>query len=264
MSGERELAPVVLTIAGFDPSGGAGIMADIRAIQAFACVPVAAITSITFQNSENFLGAVHQTGESVREQVQALLAEHEIAAAKVGMLPTSEVVRAVAWLIRESKLPAPVLDPVLRSSSGAPLIEADAIEVLKQELFPLACVITPNIPEAEKLTGLSINDESEMRAAAARLRELGAPAVLVKGGHLAERSEGAVDILDDDGDVSIYRGDWVDGGNVRGSGCMLASAIAAGLAQKKSLDESVHQAKDFVADAIRQARISGQPAWLTR
>lgn len=256
--------PVVLTIAGFDPSGGAGIIADIKTIHALGCRPVAAITSITFQNSEAFFGAIHQTAESVRSQVLAINEEVKVAAVKIGMLPTVEIVREVARLVRESNLPAPVIDPVLRSTSGQSLIEEDAISFLLTELLPLARVVTPNIPEAERLTGLTITNEDGMRDAAQRLRQIGARAVLVKGGHLPKQSsevrgqksesQAAVEILDDGGRITVFRGEWIEAPNVRGTGCMLSSAIAAGLAHKKGLAESVNNAKTFVADAIRQAR----------
>lgn len=258
--------PRVLAIAGFDPSGGAGIIADIKTIESFGCTAVAAITSITFQNSQSFRGALYQTAESVRSQVVAVIEEHEVAAVKIGMLATAEVVREVARLIREHNLPAPVVDPVMRSTSGHRLIEEDAIELLLSDLLPLARVVTPNIPEAEHLSRLAIANEDQMREAAAKLRAIGARAVLLKGGHLKEqRSEvrdqrsgqtprEAIDLLDDGGRVSTFRSEWINAPNVRGTGCMLSSAIAAGLAHEKSLEESVRTAKEFVADRIRQAQ----------
>ncbi|HEV8589848.1 MAG TPA: bifunctional hydroxymethylpyrimidine kinase/phosphomethylpyrimidine kinase [Pyrinomonadaceae bacterium] len=275
MNAPHAKPPLVLTIAGFDPSGGAGIIADIRTIQSFGCTPVGAITSITFQNSEKYLGAIHQTAQSVRAQVEAIVSDHNVAAVKIGMLPTADVVREVARLIREKNLPAPVVDPVMESTSGGRLMADDAFEVFVTELLPLARVVTPNIPEAEKLAGLNIRDEEQMRQAAARIRELGARAVLVKGGHLKEqRSEGssptvregsdeAVDILDDDGQVTVFRGDWIEATNVRGTGCMLASAIASCLAQDMTLEKSVQMAKRFVSDAIQYApRLKPDPVTL--
>jgi len=267
------LAPTVLTIAGFEPSGGAGVIADIRTLAAFGCTPTAAVTSLTFQNAQAIQGARHQAAETVRAQVLAIVAESPIAAAKTGMLPTSEIVREVARLFREEELPAPVVDPVLRSTSGYELMEADAIEVLLVELMPLARVITPNIPEAETLTGLRIEDEKGMRAAASRLREMGARAVLIKGGHLKQRpavggqkAEGrrqkaekagatlqAIDVLDNEGRVTVFRGEWIDSPPVRGTGCMLSAAIAACLAKGKDLEEAIRLGKRFVTDEIRRA-----------
>ena len=190
----------------------------------------------------------------------AIMAESPIAAVKTGMLPTAEIVREVARLLREEELPAPVVDPVLRSTSGYELMEADAIEVVLAELMPLARVITPNIPEAETLTGLHIENEEGMREAASRLRDTGAQAVLIKGGHLYRTARGservnreAIDVLDDGGLVTVFRGEWIDSPPVRGTGCMLSSAIAACLGLGMDLQASVSAAKRFVADAIRWA-----------
>ena len=261
MTGDQQNdLPAVLTVAGFDPSGGAGIIADIKTLMSFGCRPVAAITSLTFQNSKGVFGAVHQNGRSLRAQILPMVEEFRIAAIKTGMLPTPGIVLEVARLIRERNLPAPVIDPVLRSSSGYELMEADAIDVLIDELMPLARLITPNIPEAEKLTDLSIEDETGMRAAACKLREMGARAVLIKGGHLyrtprdSERvSREAIDVLDDEGQMTVFRSEWIDAPPVRGTGCMLSAAIAAGLAQGVELTESIKLAKQFVANAIRNA-----------
>ena len=260
-------SPVVLSIAGFDPSGGAGLIADVRAFVAFGCWPVAAITSLTFQNSERFAGAIHQSAESLRAQILPVVKEFRIAAVKIGMLPTRELVLEVARLLGETKMPAPIIDPVLHSSSGYELMEPEAKETWLAELMPLARLITPNIPEAEALTGIGIANESDMRAAARKLRETGARAVLIKGGHLEQRSEvrgqrseqpgpdehQAIDLLDDDGAVTAFRGDWIDAPPVRGTGCILSAAIAAGLAHGMNLQESVGAAKQFVAGAIRYA-----------
>ncbi|MFY9619192.1 MAG: bifunctional hydroxymethylpyrimidine kinase/phosphomethylpyrimidine kinase [Pyrinomonadaceae bacterium] len=260
-----ESKPVVLTIAGFDPSGGAGIIADVRTIESLGCTAVAAITAVTFQNAEKFFGAKHQSAEAVRQQVEAITGATTIAAVKIGMLPTTEVVREVARLIREKILPAPVVDPVIESTSGGKLMEDDAFEVFVTELLPLARVVTPNIPEAEELAGMNIRDEDGMRQAAARIRELGAQAVLIKGGHLApqrsgvrgQRSDGnyreAIDFLDDDGQVTIFRSEWIEAPNVRGTGCMLSSAIAACLATGSDLKDAVTTAKQFVSDRIRSS-----------
>jgi len=267
MTTDSNATRVVLTIAGFDPSGGAGIIADARTLLAFGCRPVAAITSLTFQSSEMFFGSIHQTAGSLWAQIEPLVKEFRIAAVKIGMLPTSDLVLEVARLVRETNIPAPVLDPVLYSSSGYELMEPAAREAWLTELMPLARLITPNIPEAEILTGMPIRNESDMRAAAAKLRERGSRAVLVKGGHLKQRSRvrgqtseqsgpqlKAIDVLDDDGTVTVLRGEWIDGPPVRGTGCMLSAGIAAGLARDMNLQESVSAAKRFVEDVFRCAR----------
>jgi len=288
-------SPTVLTIAGFDPSGGAGIMADTRTLLHFGCRPTAAITSLTFQNQKQFFGAAHQSAAVVRAQVEAVAVNDEIAALKIGMLPTAEVVREAARLIRELKLPAPVIDPVMLSTSGGRLSSDDAFEVFVTELLPLARVVTPNIPEAEKLAGMNVRDEEDMRQAAARIRELGPRAVLIKGGHLDQRSEvrgqrseeragdsyrtasgserdkaalresneafserTAIDVLDDAGEVTVFRGEWIDAQPVRGTGCMLSSAIAANLARGASLSEAVAAARNFVAAAIHNSKLQTQ------
>lgn len=264
------ISPVVLTIAGFDPSGGAGIIADIKTIVALGCTPVAAVTSLTQQDSEAFFGAIHQTADSLRAQILPVVREFRIAAVKIGMLPTRESVLEVARLLQETKMPAPVMDPVLHSSSGYELVEPAAREAWLTELMPLARLITPNIPEAEILTGIKITTEHDMRDAAHKLREMGARAALVKGGHLSgarascppafESSKAgrmsalpaeAIDVLDYEGNVTVFRGAWIDSPPVRGTGCMLSSAIAACLARGMDLQDSVGAAKRFVADAIR-------------
>ena len=262
---------VALAIGGFDPSGGAGIIADIRTFVHFGCRPTAAITSLTFQNSQGVFGAIHETAESLRAQILPIVKEFRVDAVKVGMLPTAELVHEVARLIREEQLPAPVIDPVMQSSSGHRLMEEEAFEVFVTELLPLSRLVTPNIPEAEKLAGMNIDDGDDMRQAAARIRELGARAVLIKGGHLKPESgvrsqesewgssptvrEGveAIDVLNDQGQLEIFRGEWIDGPSVRGTGCMLSSAIAACLAKRMSLVDSISAAKEFVAAEIQNS-----------
>ena len=247
---------IALTIAGFDPSGGAGVLADVRTFAAFGLRASAAITSITSQNSSDFLGAVHQSAEVVWAQVEPLLNEFTIACVKTGMLPTRDVVLEVARLFRETDLPRPVVDPVIMSSSGHRLMDEDAVAELVNELLPLARLLTPNIREAETLTGMTIVSEADMRRAAVAIRELGAPAVLIKGGHLrrqeAENDE-AIDVLDDEGKVSVFREPRISGAELHGSGCLLSAAIAAGLGKGMTLEDSVAAAKSFVIEAIRDS-----------
>jgi len=273
ITSERSDRPAVLTIAGFDPSGGAGIIADVRTFVHFGCRPTAAITSLTFQNSQGVFGAAHESAGSLRAQILPIVKEFKVAAVKIGMLPTAELVSEVVRLIQEGTLPAPVVDPVFESSSGHRLIEDAAAELIMRELLPLARLVTPNIPEAEKLAGLNVDDDENMRQASARIRELGPRAVLIKGGHLgtqasrliqspAEAAGGtpayqheAIDILDDDGQVTVFRGDWIDAQPVRGTGCMLSAAIVAGLAKGLQLREAIDAAKQFVATEIQNSRI---------
>lgn len=253
-----------LTIAGFDPSGGAGVLADVSTFAAFGLQASAAITSITFQDPSRVFGTVHQRGEVVRGQVEPLFQNFTIVCAKTGMLPTREVVMEVARLFRESDLPRPVVDPVILSSSGHRLMDEDALEVLVAKLLPLARLVTPNIPEAETLTGMTITSEIDMRYAAAAIRELGARAVLIKGGHLRKEkaegrrqtagSEDAIDVLDNEGKITVFRERRISGAELHGSGCILSAAIAAGLGKGMTLEDSVGAAKSFVLEALRSQR----------
>jgi hydroxymethylpyrimidine kinase/phosphomethylpyrimidine kinase len=257
--------PTALTIAGFDPSGGAGVLADIRTFAAFGLSGAAAITSITFQNIARVFGAMHQTGEAVRAQVLPLLEQGKIVCVKLGMLPTVEVVLEVARLFHKTDLPRPVLDPVIMSSSGQRLMEEEALDALRSELLPLTRLVTPNVPEAETLSGITIGSEADMRRAAATIRQFGARAVLIKGGHLEKQSavgsrqetgsaaDEAVDVLDNDGEVTVFREARVGGASLHGSGCIMSAAIAAGLGKGQTLEDSVGAAKSFVLEAIRKS-----------
>ena len=254
---------MILTIAGLDPSGGAGIVADIRTIAAFGCFPAVALTSITFQNTTGVFGAEHQTAATLRAQVEPIVQDLEVAAAKTGMLPTAEIVGEVARLFQGENLPAPVVDPVIVATSGDVLIDDEALQVLQQRLFPLARVVTPNIPEAERLAGFSIQNEADMRRAAEAIRSIGARAVLVKGGHRFRQQEqragaGAGEAMDlllgEDGGFTEFRSEYVEVGEVHGSGCTLSAAIAAGLGKGMSLAEAVGAAKNYVTDAMRALR----------
>lgn len=247
---QTDAPPVALTIAGFDPSGGAGVVADIKTFTAFGCFATAAVTSLTFQNTTGVFGATHQSAETVRAQVLPVVQDFQVACVKTGMLPTREVISEVARLFRETELPAPVVDPVVRSTSGYDLIDDAALDALIAELLPMARLLTPNIPEAERITKLDIKNEEGMLRAAARMREMGARAVLVKGGHL---TGDALDLLDDDGRITLFREKRIETTSTHGTGCTLAAAIAASLGYGLSLEEAVHRAKEFVTAAIRQA-----------
>ena len=245
-----EAPPVALTIAGFDPSGGAGVLADVKTFTAFGCFAAAAVTSLTYQNTTGVFGALHQSPQAVRAQVLAIVTDFRVAGAKTGMLPTREVIEEVARLFREPELPAPVVDPVVRSTSGYDLIDDAALEALKVELLPLARVVTPNIPEAERITGVEVRDRAGMVEAARVMRSMGARAVLVKGGHLAGA---ALDVLDDRGELTFFEAPRVETTSTHGTGCTLAAAVAACLARGVGLEDSVAAAKDFVTEAIRRA-----------
>ena len=260
MDSTPELRPVVLTIAGLDPSGGAGIVADIKTIAALGCFPAAALTSITFQNTTGVFGAEHQTAATLRAQVEPIVRDLSVSAAKTGMLPNAEIVAEVVRLVAEKSLPPPVVDPVVVATSGDVLIDDEAFETLKAKLFPLARIVTPNIPEAEKITGLSIHDEADMRRAADAIREIGARAVLVKGGHRNVGGEALDVLLDENGDFTEFRSEYLPVGEVHGSGCTLSAAIAAGLGKGLTLQEAVRLAKNYVTEAIRSAPHIGHGA----
>ena len=251
--------PVVLTIAGIDPSGGAGIVADIKTIAAFGCFPAAAITSITFQNAKRVFGAEHQSAATLRAQVEPILLDAKVAAAKTGMLPTAEIVAEVARLFREEDLPAPVIDPVMVSTSGHDLIGDAAFQILKSELLPVARVVTPNIPEAERLAGFAIHSEGDMKRAAEAIRSLGARAVLVKGGHRGDLTDTRTDatdiLLDESGNFVEFREEYIDVGEVHGSGCTLSAAIAANLAHNLSLRDAISAAKNYLTSALRKLQV---------
>lgn len=254
------MRPVVLTIAGLDPSGGAGIVADIKTIYALGGFPAAAITSLTFQNTTGVFGAEHQSAATLRAQVEPVIGDLEVKAAKTGMLPTAEIVAEVARLFSESVLPAPVVDPVMVSTSGHDLIGDEAFQVLKTRLLPVARVVTPNIPEAERLAGFAIQTESDMRRAAEAIKSMGVRAVLVKGGHRAIEDQAIDLLLDESGEFVEFREAYLEVGEIHGSGCTLSAAIAACLGKGMTLEEAVRAAKTYVTEAIRSAQRIGRGA----
>ena len=259
--------PVCLTIAGLDPSGGAGIIADIRTFSAFGCIAAGAVSSTTFQNTAGVSGAVHQSADSVRSQIESVLDEHEVAAVKTGMLPTREIVEKVAAMIKERQLRNVVVDPVIRSTSGYELIDPNALTAIIEKLFPRADLITPNIPEAEAIAGIEIDSRGKIEKAAGIMRSMGARNVLIKGGHLSEvksekgkvKSEGRIakDYLFVGSELTTFEAKFVETARTRGTGCMLSSAIAANLALGNDLLGSVRIAKEFVTEAIRSSHLAG-------
>ncbi len=265
------MTKVVLTIAGLDPSGGAGIIADIKTFSAFGCFATAAASSVTFQNTVGVFGAEHQTAESVRRQVEPILEDFKLSALKTGMLPTQAVIEEVARIVSENNLKNFVVDPVVRSTSGFDLIDDAALKVLIEKLFPLADLITPNIPEAERIAGIRIESENDLKKAAWIMHSFGAKNVLIKGGHLFDNNTSAkadvndradkTSILSDnkqatdylwmDKTLHIWNTAYIETTATHGTGCTLSAAIAANLALGKSLKESVGIAKRFVTEAIR-------------
>jgi hydroxymethylpyrimidine kinase/phosphomethylpyrimidine kinase len=259
--------PIILSIAGLDPSGGAGLVADVKTIAALECFPAATITSITFQNTRGVYGAEHQTAETVRAQIKPIVNDLKIAGVKTGMLPTAEIISEVANIFSEMDLPAPVVDPVMQATSGDSLIEASALDTLKSKLFPLSRVVTPNIPEAERLVGITIEGVDDMKRAAEIIKTFGVNAVLIKGGHMPLQSDGiaktheVVDVLlGEDGNFTEFRSPYFDVGNVHGSGCTLSAAIAAYLGRGLDLATAIDHAKRYVTEQIRLAQPLGHGA----
>ena len=251
----QDTTPVCLTIAGLDPSGGAGIVADIKTFSAFGCFATAAVTSVTFQNTTGVFGAEHQTADSVRRQAKPVLEDYQVAAIKTGMLPTREIIEEVARLIHENKLKNVVVDPVVRSTSGFNLIDDNALSALIENLFPVADLITPNIPEAERISRVTITSDDDIAKAASVMLSMGAMNVLIKGGHLASTEDvrKATDYLFMGRDLMAFESDFIETTATHGTGCTLAAAIAANLALGKDLTDAVRIAKDFVTEAIRTA-----------
>lgn len=240
--------PVVMTIAGFDPSGGAGVLADIKTIAAFGCYGLAAVTSVTFQTTQQVLGKLNQNAETVRQQIAPLFDDFEISAIKTGMLPTAEIIREVARIIRANAVPVVVVDPALKSTSGFNLADDLAIDALTSDLFPLASLVTPNLAEAHRLSGIDIKDRLQMERAAEVMRKLGARAVLITGGDA--NSGLATDLLLDAHGAAVFSTERIRSKHTHGTGCTLASALACLLARGRSLRESVPIAKQYVAQAI--------------
>ncbi|KXK04213.1 MAG: phosphomethylpyrimidine kinase [Acidobacteria bacterium OLB17] len=256
---EKDPRPVCLTIAGVDPSGGAGVLADIKTFSHHDCFGTGAITSLTFQNTTGVFGAATQSAEVVYKQIKAVAEDMEIAAVKTGMLPTLEVIDAVAESIGEFRLPNVVVDPVVRATSGFDLIDDQALSALVENLFPLSTVITPNLAEAERIVGCAIRSLEDLANAGRKMRALGAGAVLIKGGHSFEQvTKRAVDRLFLENGMREFDAPFIDGEPVHGTGCALSSAIAANLAHGKTLIDAIADAKDFVSRGIQNARMVGQ------
>lgn len=243
--------PIALTIAGSDSGGGAGIQADLKTFHRFGVFGTSVVTAITAQNTTG-VRAIHPVPmTNIRAQLDAVAEDLRPAALKTGMLATEEVVREVASGIRSRALAPYVMDPVMVATSGDRLLESVAETSLRDHLLPLATVVTPNLEEAEILTGMEVRVESQMRTAARALVELGAGAALVKGGHLA--SDGIVDVLWDGSVEHIWRRNRIETVHTHGTGCTLSAAITAGLAHGESLPKAVETAIDYLARAIATA-----------
>jgi hydroxymethylpyrimidine/phosphomethylpyrimidine kinase len=239
--------PVVLTIAGFDPSSGAGATADIKTIAAHGCYGVAALTALTVQSTSGVKRSDPIDVALLRETLEDLNQDSKISAVHIGMLGTAAVASAVADFLQSAQLPCVVLDTIIRSSSGATLLDNASVTVVADRLLPLASVVTPNAQEAAVLTGVEVDSVEEMKQAAQQLKEMGAKAVVVTGGHLSP----TVDVLlAANGDLQTFKSEKLDTNYTHGTGCAFSTSIACNLAQGRSLPESVLLAKSFLTAAI--------------
>ena len=239
----------VLSIAGSDSGGGAGIQADLKTISALGAYGMTAITAITAQNTQGVRSIASVPVEVLADQIDAVVEDIGVEAVKIGMLHSPEVVQTVAEALKRHQLAPVVLDPVMVATSGASLMENATVQVLVQTLFPLATLVTPNLDEAELLLQRSIRTVEEMRQAARDLKVLGAPAVLLKGGHLA--GEHVVDVLlQADGEELVFEDKRIATPNTHGTGCTLSSAIATYLALGEDVPEAVQYARQYVRHAL--------------
>lgn len=236
-----------LTIAGSDSSGGAGIQADIKTMQANGVYAMSAITALTAQNTTGVSGIFEVTPEFLGQQLDAVFTDIYPDAVKIGMVASAELVKMIAFKLKEYKAERIIVDPVMVSTSGSRLISEEAIQILKTELFPLASVLTPNIPEAEVLFGASIHSAEDMERAAQAISEEYHCAVLLKGGH---QLNDANDLLYAEGKSRWFYGRRIDNPNTHGTGCTLSSAIASNLAKGYGLEEAVERAKEYISGAL--------------
>jgi len=241
--------PRVLTIAGSDSGGGAGIQADLKTFASLGVFGMSAITSITAQNTVEVRSVFDLPPDMIRDQIRAVVEDIGVDAAKTGMLHTEQIISTVAEELGKHRFPV-VVDPVMIAKSGARLLLEDAMDALKNKMVPRATVLTPNRHEAEALSGIRIENLEDARRAAEKISELGAKTVLVKGGHMPDQNM-AVDVLYTDGDFKTYSAKFIRTDTDHGTGCTFSSAIAAELAKGKPIDEAVETAKQFITKAIR-------------
>ncbi len=245
MVGDR--VPTAMTIAGSDSGGGAGIQADLKTFAALGVYGTSALTAITAQNTLGVTGVHEIPTEIIAAQIEAVLTDIGADAVKTGMLASSSIVEVVSRQLKTFRVTALVVDPVMVAKSGDSLLHQDAVEALRTLLVPLAAVVTPNVPEAEVLTGVKIVSDDDMRRAAESIVGMGCGSVVEKGGH---RDGPATDLFYDGDRFQEFTAPRIDTKNTHGTGCTFASAVAAGLAKGLPLLEAVAQAKDFVTAAI--------------
>ncbi|MBZ5505059.1 MAG: bifunctional hydroxymethylpyrimidine kinase/phosphomethylpyrimidine kinase [Acidobacteriia bacterium] len=242
--------PVVLSIAGHDPSSGAGITADIKTIAAHGCYGITCITALTVQSTRGVKRVDLVEGRVISDTLEQLMDDLDIAAVKIGMLGSAEAAKSVSAFLKRYPLRPVVLDPIITSSSGTDLISRDGLQVLKERILGRACVITPNIDEAAALTGLNVTTLEEMHLAASRLHKMGAHNVIITGGHI----DPPHDLISrEDGRTTILKGHKVPGNSTHGTGCAFSTALACNLALGIDLIEAAKAAKSYVEAALRTA-----------
>lgn len=244
---EKTRMRTALTIAGSDSSGGAGIQADIKTMMANGVFAMSAITALTAQNTTGVEAILNATPEFLGQELDCIFTDIYPDAVKIGMVSDKELICMIAAKLKQYDAKNVVVDPVMVATSGARLISEDAIETLKAELFPLAKILTPNIPETEELTGIKITSAADMEAAAKKISETYHCAVLCKGGH---KLNDANDLIWSEGKGRWFSGKRIDNPNTHGTGCTLSSAIASNLAKGFDLETSVERAKDYISGAL--------------
>ena len=236
-----------LSIAGSDCSGGAGIQADLKTMTMNGVYAMSAITALTAQNTTGVTGIMEVTPAFLKQQIDMIFTDIRPDAVKIGMVSGAKLIETIAERLRYYQADNIVVDPVMVATSGACLLESDALDTLQRELLPLAAVITPNIPEGEILSGMHIQTEEDMTAAAKQIGDAYGCAVLLKGGH---NVNDANDLLYTKGELKWFRGKRIDNPNTHGTGCTLSSAIASNLAKGFDLESSVQRAKDYISGAL--------------
>ncbi len=236
-----------LTIAGSDSSGGAGIQADLKTMITNEVYGMSAITALTAQNTTGVKSILESTPEFLEDQLDMIFEDIVPDAVKIGMVSSSPLIKVIGNKLREFNAQNIVVDPVMVATSGSDLMKTEAVETLTGELFPIATLITPNIPEAEVLSGIKINNADDMEEAAKKINEQYGCSILLKGGHSVNDAN---DLLVKDGQIKWFKGDLVDNPNTHGTGCTLSSAIASNLAKGNDLDTSIKLAKDYLTKAL--------------
>jgi hydroxymethylpyrimidine/phosphomethylpyrimidine kinase len=247
-----------LTVAGSDPSGGAGIQADLNTFSRLGVYGMSVIVALTAQNTTGVSGMMEVPSDFVARQWDAVMSDIPANAMKTGMLGNGSTIEVTADMIVKYRLKNVVVDPVMKSTSGTKLLATDAVDILKKELIPRALLTTPNGDEAKILTGIDVRSQDDMEEAAKRIRDMGSQYVLVKGGHL----EGdALDVLFDGSVFNYFRSVRIGHTNIHGTGCVLSAAITGYLAQGNSVEDAVRLGKDFITEAIATSLKIGKGAW---